>query len=193
MKIKIKHLSTVQMGYSFRGRLEIEQKGNISVVQMKDLIKDNTVSCANIVKIEMEQSKLKKNHLIKKGDLVFRSRGQITTSAILLKDLGKAVVAAPLLKIRIKKNKLILPEYLNWYINQEDAQRFLTKRSKRTGQKMISKKAIEDLEVNLPDIQMQQHIIELAKLSHLETILMNKISKKRNQYISKVLMDLTKE
>jgi restriction endonuclease S subunit len=193
MKIKIKHLSTVQMGYSFRGRLEIEQKGNISVVQMKDLIKDNTVSCANIVKIEMEQSKLKKHHLIKKGDLVFRSRGQITTSAILLKDLGKAVVAAPLLKIRIKKNKLILPEYLNWYINQEDAQRFLTKRSKRTGQKMISKKAIEDLEVNLPDIQMQQHIIELAKLSHLETVLMNKISKKRNQYISKVLMDLTKE
>jgi len=193
MKTTIKHISTVQMGYSFRSRLEIEQEGNISVVQMKDLLKDNTVSCENIVKVEMDQSKLQKHHLIKKGDLVFRSRGQITTSAILLKDLGKAVVASPLLKIRIINPELVLPEYLNWYINQEDAQRFLTKRSKGTVHKMISKKAIEDLAVYVPDIQMQQHIIELARLSHLETILMDKISKKRSQYISKVLMDLTKE
>ena len=44
MKTKIKHIAKVQMGYSFRERLDVETKGNISVIQMKDLDKDNTVS-----------------------------------------------------------------------------------------------------------------------------------------------------
>ncbi|KPA12280.1 restriction endonuclease subunit S [Candidatus Magnetomorum sp. HK-1] len=111
----------------------------------------------------------------------------------LLKDLGLAFIAAPLLRIRINKQHQILPEYLNWFINQNNAQQFFTKRSKGTAHKMISKKTVEDLEVIVPDIQMQRNIIELAKLSYLETVLMNQILQKRHQYISKVLMDMTKE
>jgi len=193
MKIKIKHIAKVQMGYSFRERLDIETKGNFSVIQMKDLDKDNTVSCDNIVKIQMAQAKLKKHHLVQKGDLIFRSRGLVSTSAILLKNLGLAVVAAPLLRIRINKQHQILPEYLNWYINQNNAQQFFTKRSKGTVHKMISKKTVEDLEINVPDIQRQRNIIELAQLSYVETELMNQIIQKRHQYISTLLMDMTKE
>ena len=33
------------MGYSFRSRLEASMKGNVGVIQMKDLLYDNTVGC----------------------------------------------------------------------------------------------------------------------------------------------------
>lgn len=92
MKLKIKQLATVQMGYSFRSRLEASRGGEVAVIQMKDLLHDNTVGCKKLVKIEMET--IKEHHLVQKGDLVFRSRGQITTTAIFLEDPGKAVVAA---------------------------------------------------------------------------------------------------
>jgi len=190
MKLKIKQLATVRMGYSFRSRLEASRGGEVAVIQMKDLLQDNTVGCKKLVKIEMET--VKEHHLAQKGDLVFRSRGQITTAAILIEDPGKAVVAAPLLRIRITKSDKILPEYLNWYIGQRDAQIFLASRAKGTVQKMISKQAIEDLEVYLPTLEQQKNIVELAKLSARERTILNTLSEKRDQYISTVLIQFAK-
>jgi len=190
MKLKIKQLATVRMGYSFRSRLEATRGGEVAVIQMKDLLQDNTVGCKKLVKIDMET--VKKHHLAQKGDLVFRSRGQITTAAILLEDPGKAVVAAPLLRIRITKSDKILPKYLNWYISQRDAQIFLASRAKGTVQKMISKQTVEDMEIYLPTLEKQQYIVDLAKLSARERTILSTLSEKRDQYISTVLMQFAK-
>lgn len=188
--MKIKKLATVQMGYSFRSRLEASKGGRVAVIQMKDLLNDNTVGCSGLVKIDMEA--LKEHHLAQKGDLVFRSRGHVTTAAVLLEDPGKAVVAAPLLRIRVTKPDKVLPEYLNWYISQRDAQIFLTSRAKGTVQKMISKQAIEDLEVSLPPLEQQKNIVELASLSAREQIILNTLAEKRKQYIGAILMQFAK-
>ncbi len=190
MKIKIKKIATVQMGYSFRARLEASEGGGVAVIQMKNLLDNNTVSCDGLVKIDMEA--VKEHHLAQKGDLVFRSRGHVTTAAVLLEDPGKAVVAAPLLRIRVTKKDLVLPEYLNWYISQRDAQIFLTSRAKGTVQKMISKQAIEDLEVSLPSLEQQKKIVELALLSAREQIILNTLAEKRKQYIGAILMQFAK-
>lgn len=190
MKIKIKKVATVQMGYSFRSRLEASEGGSVSVIQMKDLLDDNTVGCDGLMRIDMEV--VKEHHLARKGDLVFRSRGYIATAAVLLDDPGNAVVAAPLLRIRVTKPEAVLPEYLNWYISQRDAQIFLTSRAKGTAQKMISKQAIEELEVALPSMEKQKAIVELASLIAMEQALLHLIAEKREQYISTLLMQLAK-
>lgn len=186
MKMKIKKLATVQMGYSFRSRLEASGGGEVAVIQMKDLLDDNTVGCDDLVKIDLDA--VKEHHLAQRGDLVFRSRGSLTTAAVLLEDPGKAVVAAPLLRIRVTKPDKVFPEYLNWYISQRDAQIFLTSRAKGTVQKMISKQAIEELEVALPSLENQKQIVELAMLAAREQSLLQKLADKREQYISTVLM-----
>ncbi|HON94129.1 MAG TPA: restriction endonuclease subunit S [Sedimentisphaerales bacterium] len=190
MKMKIKELATVQMGYSFRSRLEAAEDGGVAVILMKDLLDDNTVGCDGLVRINMEA--MKDHHLAQRGDLVFRSRGSVTTAAVLLEDPGKAVVAAPLLRIRVTKPEKVLPEYLNWYISQRDAQIFLTSRAKGTVQKMISKQAIEDLEVVLPSLEKQKNIVELATLSAREQTLLHTLADKREQYLSTVLMQFAK-
>ncbi|HOS61702.1 MAG TPA: restriction endonuclease subunit S [Myxococcota bacterium] len=190
MKMKIKELATVQMGYSFRSRLEAAEDGGVAVILMKDLLDDNTVGCDGLVRINMEA--MKDHHLAQRGDLVFRSRGSVTTAAVLLEDPGKAVVAAPLLRIRVTKPEKVLPEYLNWYISQRDAQIFLTSQAKGTVQKMISKQAIEDLEVVLPSLEKQKNIVELATLSAREQTLLHTLADKREQYLSTVLMQFAK-
>ena len=185
-KIKIKELATIQMGYSFRSRLVADDGGRVSVIQMKDLLDDNTVSCKDLMKIDM--AGVKEHHLARKGDLVFRSRGQTATSAVLLEDPGSAVVAAPLLRIRVTKPEAILPEYLNWYISQRDAQIFLASRANGTVQKMISKQTIEELKVALPSLETQRNIVELAALSAREWFLLHRLADKRERYMSVVLM-----
>ncbi len=188
--MKIGYLATVQMGYSFRTRLEASYDGDVAVIQMKDLLEDNTVGCDKLVRINMEA--VKEHHLAQKGDLVFRSRGLVTTAAVLLGDPGNAVVAAPLLRIRITRPDKVLPEYLNWYISQRDAQVFLTSRAKGTVQKMISKQAIEELEVALPSLEKQRKIVELATLSAREQTLLHALADKREQYIGSILMVISK-
>ncbi len=190
LKKMIKHIASVQMGYSFRTRLESSDDGAIAVIQMKDLKDDNTVSCDELARIELDE--VKEHHLAEKDDLVFRSRGLETTSAILLEDPGKAVIAAPLIRIRVTMPDKVLPEYLNWYISQQDAQIFLTSRAKGSVQKMISKQSIEDLEVALPSLETQKSIVELAALLAREQTLLNTLSIKRKQYISTLLMQFAK-
>lgn len=185
MKKRVKELATVQTGYSFRSRLEAVEDGNLAVIQMKDLLDSNTVSCDDLMRVDMEE---KEHHFVKKGDLVFRSRGQMATSAVLLDDPGKAVVAAPLLRIRVKRPDVILPEYLNWYISQREAQIFLNSRAKGSAQKMISKRTVEELEVALPSVEKQKSIVELAALSAREQELLHALADKRARYVSAVLM-----
>ena len=191
MKIKVKELATVQMGYSFRSRLEAVEDGGVAVIQMKDLRDDNTVDCGALAMIGMDD--VKRHHLAQRGDLIFRTRGLLTTSAILLDDPGQAVVAAPLLRIRVIEPQAVLPEYLNWYISQRDAQIFLAGRARGTAQRMISKQAIEELEVALPTLEKQKAIVELALLVAREQTLLQSVAERREQYISTVLMRLAKE
>ncbi|MCF6335295.1 MAG: restriction endonuclease subunit S [Spirochaetales bacterium] len=188
MKVKLKNLATIQMGYSFRSRLEVSPGGDVAVIQMKDLLSNNTVDCCHLMKIDMEV--VKNHHLVRKRDLVFRSRGQITTSAVILEAPGKAVVAAPLLRIRVTAIERILPEYLNWYINQREAQIFLTSKADGTTQKMISKQTVENLEVSLPPLEQQKSIVELALLSSQEQTVLRALTEKRKQYVETILIQL---
>ena len=191
MQYKLKQLAEIQGGYAFRSRLEADLKGDIQVIQMKDLNDENLVSCKKLIKVSMDTSKL--NHFVKKGDLVFRSRGSQPTSAVLLEEIEKTLVAAPLLRIRVRKTELVIPEYLNWYISQQEAQNFLKSRAKGSVHMMIGRDVLEQLEIEVPPINVQKAVIELAKLAEQEQQLMKKLATKREHYLSRQLMQLAKE
>jgi restriction endonuclease S subunit len=187
MKLRLKKIASIQMGYSFRTRLVFMDQGKIAVVQMKDLNDENIVDCNALIRVGMDT--VKEHHLVKPGDIVFRSRGQVTTAAILVENPGPAVVAAPLLRIRTDQN-VVLPDYLVWYINQPSAQALLASRAKGTSIKMISKQALESLELAIPSLEKQCVIAELACLANEEQRLLKKIAGCRSDYISTKLMQL---
>ena len=175
------------MGYSFRARLEFMDSGAVAVIQMKDLTDQNRVDCSTLARVDM--MKPKEHHLAKPGDLIFRSRGLTSTSAILLDDPGIAVVAAPLLRIRVSDHG-ILPDYLNWFIRQASAQAFLTSHAKGTAQKMISKETLEGLEVFAPPLVRQQTIVEITAMAEQEQHILEKLAERRHQFISTHLIRL---
>ncbi len=184
MVVELKDIASVQMGYSFRTGLGFwgEQNGVVGVIQMKDLGEDNVVNCADLMRTG--DKGVSERHMVKKGDLVFRSRGLVATAAIVRDDPGQVILASPLLRIRVLRRAQVLPEYLRWYIGQRDAQVYLASRSKGTAQKMISVNAIEHLPVQLPDLAVQQSIVEIAGLAERESVLLRSLMEKRQQFIS---------
>ena len=188
MKVELKKIASIQIGYSFRGRLDSVSTGVVAVIQMKDLDND-FVSCRALVRIDEKVPK--EHHLVRVGDLVFRSRGVTNTSAILLDDPGEAVVAAPLFRIRVIDHH-ILPRYLNWYINQSPAQAYIASHAKGTAQKMISKDVLDSLEIVVPSMKRQKAIVEVAALAEQEQNLMKRLVEKRKQHISARLIEIAR-
>ncbi len=187
MRIELGKIADIQAGYSFRSRLESLENGAVSVIQMKDLTSANRVCCDELVKVDMDIPK--EHHLLRAGDIVFRSRGLVTNSAILLDELDAAVLAAPLLRIRCNYS-IVMPEYLNWYINQQPAQTYLTSCSEGTALKMISKQSLENLEILVPSLERQRLISELSSLAEQEQDIMKKLAEKRSQHIIGTLLQL---
>jgi restriction endonuclease S subunit len=188
MKYKLKKIANIQTGYTFRNKIVHRDDGNFAVIQMKDLdseyIKDNK----DILKIS--DFNISDKHFIQNGDLLFKSRGSNNTSSI-FDDKITAILSAPLLLIRIN-NTQILPEYLNWYIGSSIAQSYFNSISEGTSQKMINKSALENLEINIPPLEKQKLIIELARLAVLESELLDQLMKNKNKYYNNILMNIVK-
>ena len=187
MRRQLKDIARVQMGVPFRARIEPETDGAVAIIQMRDLTEDNKLSQCNLTTVKMNS--LNDHHLVKRRDLIFRSRGQTTTAAIIDTKIGPAVVAAPLLRIRVT-SKHVLPEYLCWFINQSSAQAFLRSRATGTAMMVIGKSALDALEVPLPDLEAQEQIVALADLSNKEQRLMMELAAKKEKLVNGIQMRL---
>jgi restriction endonuclease S subunit len=185
MKLLLKDIAAIHMGYSFRSRLESEKTGTVAVIQMRDLTDENIVNCDNLAYVDMDN--FNENHFVRIGDLIFRSRSLSSTSAILATDPGPAILSSPLLKIRIT-DPSVMPEYLNWYISQLPAQIFFASHARGTTQKMINKESLETLELDVPPLEKQKAIVALAALADEEQRILKQLAQKRKQYISALLI-----
>ena len=188
--LHIKDIALVQMGVSFRSRIEPEADGTVAVIQMRDLTEDNKLSHRNLLTIKMNG--FSDRHLVKRKDLIFRSRGQTTTAAIIDTEIGPAVVAAPLLRVRVT-SKRVLPEYLCWFVNQASAQAFLHSRATGTAMTMIGKAALDALQVPLPALETQERIVALADLANEEQRLLRELAEKKEKWGRGIQMLLAME
>jgi len=130
------------------------------------------------------------HHQVLPGDILFRSRGQSTTASIVREALPNTIAAAPLMRIRVTATNLVLPEYLNWYLNQRPAQAYFTNNAKGTMQMMVDKSTLENLEVAVPSLEKQHQIVALADLMDQEQSLMQKLSDKHRQRTNRLLLKL---
>ncbi len=187
MIVKLKEIAEITNGYTFRSKIESFPDGVVSLVQMKDLTENNTIDLKNAIIIEDEG--FKKHHILKKGDLVFRTRGQIFNSAILENEPENLViVSGPLLKIRITEPQNILPEYINCYISLNKTQSYIMSRVKVSSVSgMITKNAVEDIELEIPSVQKQRTVIEIHGLSKKENILMKDLINKKDKFYKALL------
>ncbi len=187
MFLKLKDIATVSSRVTFRSRIEVSNDGGVRVIQMKDLGDDNFVHLGE--SIHIGHTKPKPNQLTKPGDIIFRSRGQTNTAALLQEDAENTIVAAPLFRVRPDITKVV-PEFLLWWINQPSSQAYLNSRAEGTMLKMVSKQALEELAVSLPPLAQQYQAAEFFGLSMKEQRLLEAIKIRKMLYAQGILMQI---
>jgi len=176
-------LAEIQMGYPFRSRLERDPGGGVTVIQMKDIDEDNVLQPEGAVRVSLPTAK--SHHLLRAGDLLFRSRGQSNGAAQVPEGIGTAVLSAPMLLIRPNG---ALPEYLCWFINSLAAQLQLRTLAAGTSVRMISAEALKALDVPVPPMATQRRIAQLAGLVEEEQSLLGRITAARHRLTTHILM-----
>jgi len=177
-------LAEVRMGYPFRSRLEHDPQGDVAVIQMKDIDDANLLHAEEAIRVALPKGKTR--HLLRAGDLLFRSRGRSNGAAQVLDGIGPAVLAAPMLLIRPLK---VLPAYLCWYINAPATQVQLAAVAEGTSVRMISAEALKALDVPLPSLAAQQRIVQAATLAEQEQTLLARIATLRQRLTNHILMN----
>ena len=177
-------------GYSFREKIEHNPNGDVGILQMKD-ITDNYLSFdyQNIDK--SSDFDFKEKFYLKKNDILFVSKG-VNNYAIAIDDIDFKVVPSATFFVIRADEKIIVPEYLVWYINQRDAQNYLNEKKAGTYVPNLNKQDIMELPINLPPLDIQKAIAKTAVLLNQEIEILDKIKVKRKELIQNQLLNLIK-
>lgn len=153
---------------------------------MKDLDDDNRLQTDQLFRIPTLAPAPKQ--LLQPGDLIFRSRGQNNTAAVVHEKLERVILAAPLLLIRPRSN--IRPAYLQWWINHPASQAALAEMAEGTSVRMISTESLRKLPVPLPPLETQQAIAELFSMAQHEQALLQRIAHLSRAWANQALLDV---
>ena len=182
----LKDIAIVSSGVTFRSRIEAS-KGGVRVIQMKDLSDDNFVCLEQTVQVNYPD--LRPHQWAKRGDILFRSRGQTHTAALLREEAANTIVSAPLFRVR-PDTRQVLPEFLFWWINQRTSQAYLASRVEGTILAMVSKQSLEGLPVKLPSMVQQRQIADFFRLAMREQQILDAIKHRKAIVTQGILMQM---
>jgi len=173
---KVCHLNS---GVTARRRLEPAISGGVPAIQMRDVQFDAELNVGDLRRYNLEN--LSERHLVSGGEVIFRSRGCPNTAVVVSGELEEpAAVILPLVILR-PKGELVLPEYLAWTINRPETQRHLDSAAQGTSMRMISKAALEGIEIPIPEIEFQRRIVAVHGLARREGSLLRELANSREE------------
>ncbi len=180
----LKYLGLIS-GYSFRGKIINDAKGNMRVIQLKDFTNNYTNigdSCYFV-----DGSKIKDKYILNKGDILFIAKGANNFAVTFNpKDKIPTIASSALFVIRIDKT-IANPYYIAWYINQPMVQNYLKQNELGSYIPSINKPTIEGIPLVLPSLKVQGKIALMAELQNREQELLTRIKNMRKIVVTQLL------
>jgi len=184
--MRLSDLCTIQSGYTARSRLEPIAQGGVPAIQLGDVRADSDLDPVELPLYQLAGGF--DRYWAGAGDVLFRSRGEQNTAVAIKAGANvAAIVIQPLMILRPDAGK-VDPEYLAWFINQPEAQRYFDSCARGTSLRMIPKPCLEGLEVDVPDMATQRAVVEIDRLARRERQLMHELAEKRKAFTSFALL-----
>ncbi len=187
--IRLDQACSIQIGYTARGRLE-PMEGGVRALQLRDTSPQGGLSPTLPGRFRLDD--VPDRYLVGPGDVVFRSRGDCNTAALIDEAFGEPAIAVmPLVILRVGNG--VQPEYLAWYLNQPEAQHHFDRGARGTKIRMIPMDCLVGLPVPVPDLATQRAIGRLHGLISQEFALATQHAEKRRQLLSIALLKAAHE
>lgn len=183
-KYLLKRISSIQSGYSIRGKIPEDHNGELKIIRMKDIDPENGIDWDNIASINPVSKRTPL--FLKQSDIIFSGRGTKVFSVAVDRNIEK-IVAAPHFFVINPYNNLVNSFYLSWYINQNIAQKYFKKNAGSSIIINVKRKVLEELPVLLPSLQEQEKITKYIRAIKKEHDIGQKLYRKKNQLLTAII------
>jgi hypothetical protein len=164
-------VANISSGLTVRERLDSNATG-VLAIQMADLSAGSDLNVRGMARIPSPNPR----YLVSRGDVLLRSRGNATIAWAVPHNLPEPAVAVlPLFIIR-PSNPNYDPDFLAWWLNQQDAQTHMRRAAQGQSIQMVSKATLESIPLQLPPIAQQRLIAEAAHVATREEQLMHRLA-----------------
>ncbi|MHB1316381.1 MAG: restriction endonuclease subunit S [Minisyncoccota bacterium] len=186
MHKELSEIADIVSGYTFRGSVENDPKGQIFVLQAKNISANQDIS--NITDLATISDKSIRNpYFLQHNDILLVSRGSGAGSFRSVVFVAKATNVMPSSSVHVIriKDAPVLPKYLSLYLNSSDGQKALAQIV--TGASYIQSILVKNLinfKIPIPPLQTQKSIIALY-----ENIINQERIFKRKQEIQKIIIN----
>ena len=183
MNSSLKSIAEVRMGFHIRGSVQEELGGNAILLQIRDVDDEGQFDEKSLTVIEVPNLE---NHSLRPGDVVFLARGVRMHAFLFEGSQSDAIVPASYFMVLRVKHNLVDPRYLVWAINQDAFQSQFDTASTKSTVPQITKAALIELKVELPDLAIQRRIVEVDRLMKIEWKLTQQLQNRRTVLLNAV-------
>ena len=181
--VALSTLADIKVGYQSRKKIEERTDSTFRLIQAKDCLSSCRIQAESLIQFIPERKP--EPYRVLKNDILFQARGAEHIAYCIEVDLKNTLAASSFYIVRLK-TKMVLSGYLNWFLNQPQAQNYFASQSAKSLISFVSKNTLSHLMINVPSIEVQQKIININKLWMREMALRKQLIKKRSQLIQSV-------
>jgi hypothetical protein len=118
---------------------------------------------------ELEPEKRFDINYLEKGDILLVTKGIEYFAALYDGRYAPAIASSIFTVLRIIDRTVILPAYLQWYLNHPATSRKLAAASKGTSMPLITRDVVAEIEVPIPSLEKQEMIVKAECLQQKAT------------------------
>ncbi|MFZ3171814.1 MAG: restriction endonuclease subunit S [Carboxydocellales bacterium] len=144
----------------------------------------------NTAELEMFSANeiLDNKYLTQEGDVIFRLSHPNTAIMIDKAHVGY-LISSLFAVIRLKTN-LLIPDYLNIYLNSDQMKRFYAKGAIGSTIQIIKTSMLKDVLVRFPSLEQQQKLVEVNRLIAKERELLLQLVAEKAKYHNEIINKL---
>ncbi len=129
-------------------------------------------------------------YLLQAGDVVVVARGERNRAALVVDCPYRTVASSAMLVLRPRK-ELVVPEFLEWQLNQVQAQAAIAQARKGSTSPMVTADDLGEVEIAVPDLATQRRVVQVVELVRAEQELLAKLAgavRRRNRAVACLLL-----
>lgn len=125
---------------------------------------------------ELQEENRISNNYLKTNDILLATKGVDHFAVMYDGRYAPAIASSVFTVLRIKDPNIVLPGFLQWYLNHPDTVKKLAAASKGTSMPLITQDVIAQLTVPVPSLEKQKIILQTQRLQLKATHLRSRIN-----------------
>ena len=185
MKTSLFHICSIQTGLFSK----TVASGEIVYLQGKHFDENGKIKTA--LRPDLPADFITEKHFLKTGDVLFAAKGTKNFAAVYESNGHPCVASTTFFVIRVQE-KIILPEYLVWFLNHPATKKNLKSQAIGTALQSISKAVLQELEISIPPIETQRAILKIHSLQQQEQNIQKQMEDLKEKYTQQLLLNAIK-